>query len=359
MENNFKLPIANYQLQAAILETLRYFSFFNYGPSAEEIYTFLKKRCSKRALDEILQKMAKKSLISISYGGKGKEVSLGKEAGPGLKSRKQNSLPDNYTDFLSLTKFLYYTDNMPRHTLGEYKRKLQVKSYKLKVTISLSKIEKILPYVKILSRFPQIKLVGLSGSAAMLNAKHDHDVDLFIITEKDRLFTGRFIALIVAELMKIRRGRLITTRVRPHQSGMAKDKVCLNLFFDESDLSIPKRKRSEYVAHEVLQMKSLIQKDDVYLRFLDANKWVFDIFPNAKKSNLLFVNSNLGKTKKTSPHYQLPITHYIGYVIEQVFKRFQLHFINRHRTTELITNTQLWFHPDDFEKKFTNKTQSF
>ena len=45
----------------------------------------------------------------------------------------------------------------------------------------------------------------------------------------------------------------------------------------------------------------------------------------------------------------------LGFVIfnkiESIFKKVQLSLINRHRTTEIITSTQLWFHPDDFEKK--------
>ena len=41
-------------------------------------------------------------------------------------------------------------------------------------------------------------------------------------------------------------------------SNTITNKVCLNLFFDESDLAVPKFKRSEYVAHEVLQMKPLV-----------------------------------------------------------------------------------------------------
>ena len=36
---------------------------------------------------------------------------------------------------------------------------------------------------------------------------------------------------------------------------------------------------------------------------------------------------------------------------EFVLKYFQVALIRKHRTTEVITDTQLWFHPEDFEKK--------
>jgi hypothetical protein len=40
-----------------------------------------------------------------------------------------------------------------------------------------------------------------------------------------------------------------------------------------------------------------------------------------------------------------------GNFAELVLKTLQLSYINRHRTTEIITDTQLWFFPRDFEKK--------
>ena len=44
--------------------------------------------------------------------------------------------------------------------------------------------------------------------------------------------------------------------------------------------------------------------------------------------------------------------------LESKLKKLQLQLINKHKTTELITDSQLWFHPDDFEKKLTKKFTS-
>ncbi len=180
----------------------------------------------------------------------------------------------------------------------------------------------------------------------MINAKEEDDIDLFIITAKNRLFTGRFIAVCLAALLRIRRRR----------SGFhflcSNNKVCLNLFFDQSCLTVPDFKKTEYVAHEVLQMKPLINKEDIYQRFLIANQWVSKFFPNALNAIL--------KLKVESPQYKLPrqnfkfptvILNVIAEVAEKVLKLFQMYFINQHKTTELITENQLWFHPEDFGKK--------
>jgi len=231
-------------MKSEILSVIKYFSFFNYFPTEDEIYLFLKTKTSRVKFKQILNEMAIKN------------------------------------------------------TVGEYG---------IKVKSSLMKIKKIDRYVRLLSYFPQIKLIGLSGSVAMNNAKEEDDIDLFIITAKNRLFTARFIAILIAQLLNLKRFRV--TRFALHATRTNRDKVCLNLFFDESNLKVPKNKRTEYVAHEILQMKPLVNKNNTHMMFID-----FELF----------------------------------------IKKLQLYFINKHKTNEIVTDTQLWFHPVDFNKKIKN-----
>ena len=189
-------------MQREIKKVIRYFSNFDYFPSFNEIYTFLPIKTTKIKL-------------------KGK-----------LK-----------------------------YSIGEYSmKKCQMST--VKCQNSKNKLRKIRLYIKLLAKFPQIKLIGLSGTVAMMNAKKNDDIDLFIITSKDRLWTGRFIAVILTQILGLKRKR---------GAKKAKDKICLNLFFDESKLLVPDFKKTEYVAHEILQMKPLINKDRTYERFLRAN----------------------------------------------------------------------------------------
>ena len=269
--------------EAIVLETIRYFSFFKFAPDFGEIYTFLKKKSSKSGLASILENMAKKKVIKRSQNG------------------------DLYT-------------------LPQYANRLKI--YDLRFKNSKEKIDKIKPYIKLLSFFPQIKLVGLSGTVAMMNAYENDDIDLFTITARNRLFTGRIIALVLSQILGLRRTRT---------ANYFKNKVCLNLFFDESDLRIPKYKQTEYVSHEVLQMKPLINKNNTYERFLDKNKWVYNFFPNAKKL----------KTQKIDENN----SNFLENLVENLLKKLQLISIKQHQTSEIVTDTQLWFFPEDFEKK--------
>lgn len=282
-------------MNSYLKKVLLYFTRFEYAATLEELYTFFPESVSWRRLRNMIDDEVKNKHL----------------------------------------KNLDFHDSILRYTLPQYSNKTS--KFRRKLRISEYKIRRLLPYVRMLASFPQIKLVGLSGSVSMLNAEKNHDVDLFVITAGNRLFTGRFIALLLAEIMNIRRRRA-------SRGSQAKDSVCLNLFFDESQLQIPRKKRSEYVAHEVLQMKPLEQKGDIYSRFIDINRWVFDIFPNAQKLERYRVAKKINRSKNVNSLG-------IADLIEALLKKVQLFLISRHRTTELVTDTQLWFHPDDFEKK--------
>ena len=415
---NWKLEIGN--LEKEILDTIQYFFFFDYPPTLEEIYTFLKKKTSKRHLAGILEKMEKKKLLTVqkdtsfssSPRRRGSTNSIKWNMTLGGIALERKGSQSRYT----LHQYNGYPPVIPRseatrnlakqgarlylakrNNLTINNQQSAISNFTKKYQISISKLNslKFKLYIKLLSLFPQIKLIGLSGSVAMLNAGEDHDVDLFIVTAKNRLWTGRFTALILAQLLLLRRSRdRYDVIVSPAKGGTrqsqnkrllrrftprndkVEDKVCLNLFFDESDLAVPKFKRSGYVAHEVLQMKPIFAKDNTYLSFIDANRWVFDIFPNSK-SKIKNQISSIDKLRMTLSKVEVSKIHiknkkYIKYLIfifnilflifnifptliEKLSRKIQLILINRHRTTELVSNTQLWFHPEDFADKLKSQ----
>jgi len=317
-------------IKKEILKTIKYFSIFTYYPTSEEIHTFLELKISKNGLKKEIKKMVVDKLI----------------------------------------------EKYARYTVGEYSIG-RIKSLELRIKNSKIKLNnwRFRAYIKLISLFSQIKLVGLSGSISMMNAEEGDDIDLFIITAKNRLFTGRLIAIAMAQILGLRRSRKIEkldtifSTATPPWGPLAivskkvpslltipqslkpnpyKNKVCLNLFFDERELKVPKYKQTLFVGHEVLQMKPLVAKGDIYERFLEANEWVFRIFSNAKE-NLEFKIKN-SESKKRIISSKLLILNF-GRIIELILKKIQLNSINKHRTTEIITDSQLWFHPDDFEKK--------
>jgi hypothetical protein len=266
-----------------ILRVLKYFAFFSYPPTLKEIHLFLDKPISLKKLGKIMEKKVKTG-----------------------EFRAQEIDALRYT-FSGKVNF--------------FERKQERNTY------SSRKIEKLTKYLTILNRLPNLLLTGISGSVAMKNAKMTDDLDIFIITIPNRLWTARFCVIILAYILGIKRNR---------GDKNVTDKVCLNLFFDGRNVKIPDEKRNEYVGHEVLQLKPVLNRNSTYERFLYENGWVRDFFPNAplpKRAPKLVSKGSV-----------------LGNMVEDILRRVQLWIMSRHRTSEIISDTQLWFFPKDFQR---------
>lgn len=300
-------------MEKKLLKTIKYFTFFSYAPSFEQIHTFLPVKITKIQLKKRLDQMVREGQLIKKTVNKN---NLAKISNFSFLS----------SNFSLLTLELY---TLPPHRIL-FKKRID------RAILSKNKVNKVSHYLKILSSFPQINLVGLSGAVAVEGASKTDDVDLFIIAGQGRLWTARFLAVFLAELFGLRRRR---------KAKKVKDKVCLNLFFEESNLSVLKSKRNVYVGHEILQMKPLVNKDRVYERFLAANSWAYGIFPNVRPIG----RGEIGMRRSLTSPFSL-LTSPFTALVEGLLKTLQLYIIEKHKTTEIITDTQLWFHPADFEK---------
>lgn len=141
-----------------------------------------------------------------------------------------------------------------------------------RVESSRKKLQKAAHIIRILSHIPTLKLIGISGSLSMDNAKKDDDIDLFFITSAHTLWISRILVLSVLIILKEKRGR---------ERVIAKDRICPNMFLSETALSTQSNSRNIYVAHELSQLKVLYAKDNIYQKFLAANSWALSFLPNA------------------------------------------------------------------------------
>lgn len=186
-----------------------------------------------------------------------------------------------------------------------------------------------------LKRTPTIKLIGVSGSVAMVNADEDDDIDLFIITSRNSLWLTRLLATIIVDLLGKRR--------RPNDTYVA-DKICLNMFVDEDSLATSKDRQNLYTAHEVCQLKVLYDRDNTHQKFLAANVWVRKFLPNGIDIKILRYKDTKSKEKK-SPN--ILISQYLS-ILNWLAKHLQLLYMKRHRTHEFVTDHCLFFHPKDY-----------
>lgn len=178
---------------------------------------------------------------------------------------------------------------------------------------------------------PTVKLLAITGSLTMNNSCQASDIDLLIITRPHTLWLTRpFVYLL-----------LFLTRLPVRQPGRSvqKDKLCLNIWMDESDLLI--RIQNLYTAHELAQIMPLINRGNAYQRLLYTNRWILSFWPNAVK-----ITKSKPRNSKTN-NYLFLFFYYLNFISYY----FQLLYMQKKRTTELITPTRAFFHRTDWSQK--------
>lgn len=113
-----------------------------------------------------------------------------------------------------------------------------------------------------LIHFPYVRGVAISGSLSKNYADADSDIDLFIITKKNRLWVARTIMHAFKKL---------TFLVNKQHY------FCMNYYLDEQQMQIPEK--NIYTAIEVITLIPL-EGDAVFEQFFVANSWTRDYLPN-------------------------------------------------------------------------------
>ena len=199
--------------------------------------------------------------------------------------------------------------------------------------------------VKILRFIPAIKMIGITGALAMQNADENSDIDLVIITKRGTLWTTRLFSYLVTWLLGI--------KTRKPKDNDQKDKLCLNIWLDESALIWTKKDRNIYTAHEIAQIIPLVNRDKIYEKFLYKNKWIKEYWPNAVRiSSMQHVAGS--RERKTILH----VTSYLLLkVVEQLAFRLQYQYMKSKMTREVVTKNRAIFHPNDWGKVVINRFQ--
>lgn len=291
-------------MEKAILKTLIYSNIFDYPLTLSEIHKWLiGRKTTPREVEKTLKVLKSKRKIS---------------------SKK---------DFF----FLRGNEQMVNKRIRKAK---QSAIYKAKVKV-ISQFLKIIPWVK---------LVGISGGLSMENADKRDDIDLIIITSKNRVWLSRLLVLGFLNILGQRR------KVE-HSLKEASGKICCNIFLEEDNL-IQKRK-DLYTAHEVLQMKVIWERENIYSKFLEDNDWVFKFLPNwISDRQGSFTGSRLVSSQphSISSHSLPPFS-----LLEILSKNLQLKIMQKPKGMERVEEGALYFHPNDIReyilKTFKEKTQ--
>jgi D-beta-D-heptose 7-phosphate kinase/D-beta-D-heptose 1-phosphate adenosyltransferase len=128
---------------------------------------------------------------------------------------------------------------------------------------------------RVLAKIPFVKMVGITGSLAMQATRADDDIDLMVVTAKNTLWLTRITSYFLLAYFGF--------KVRHFGDPDAKDRLCLNIWLDETALPWDKAQRNVYTAHEIAQIVPLVNKNQTYEQFLWQNRWLLKYWPRAIK----------------------------------------------------------------------------
>lgn len=220
------------KLEKAILDTVAYFDIFAYPMTLIEIWKWL---CFEEA--------------------DGAGISLDKIKEVLDNSEKMKSLIDNKWGF-------YFFKN--REQIVELRRE--------RYNLAEEKFRKALRVARFLKLAPGLKMIGVCNSLAWGNASDESDIDLFIVTEKNKIWSARFWTVVFLKIF----------RLRP-KKDKTKDKICLSFFVDEEHLnmeSLAIQNQDIYLIYWINQVVPIFDKDGVYQKFLESNEWIKKFLPN-------------------------------------------------------------------------------
>lgn len=170
---------------------------------------------------------------------------------------------NNLSDLVSRGK-VKFKNNV--YYLSNTKIKNRDKKYNSAVLV----FEKLNFLKDIFQKVPYIKMVAVTGSLASYYFDEEvDDIDLFIVAEKNRIWITRFFLVLIFKILNV-----YINNKNPDL------KLCPNFYISSEFDSWDKSKHTIYTAHEILMMQPIYQVDDTYFKFLDANRWVLDFYPN-------------------------------------------------------------------------------
>ncbi len=130
-------------------------------------------------------------------------------------------------------------------------------------TYSRELLERDRRVLSFVSRLPFVRMVALSGSLAHLNAEGAADLDLFVITSANRVWSVTVTMLAVARLLGWRK------------------RLCMNYVISEQRMAI--HPADLFSANQIIHLRPVFGHE-VYRRFVQTNTFVADLYPNFQVS---------------------------------------------------------------------------
>lgn len=201
------------------------------------------------------------------------------------------------------------------------------------------------------SLLPQIQMIALCNSRAMGEADENSDIDLFIITKKGNLWTGRFVVTALTSLLGVRRRNTHgLQKWTPEYIKRTKNKFCLSFFITKEAMSLENirlQPNDPYLDRWIYTLVPLVNKNATYEHFMEVNWDEPTYFPTNPSWRLFYMKLGsifgfLSLFENLIKKLWLPKT---LSTYERLGKPWWV----------LITDTMLKFHDNDQRKNYQGK----
>lgn len=215
-EKNLKIS----SIKESVFDVLTYFSIFKFPLFFWEIHKYMSYDCSEEELKTVLDNML-------------------------------------------ATQQIYYENSCYSQQID----KEQIQNKIERFTLAQKRLVQAQKRARLISKFPFVSMVAISGSLSKYSSKPDGDIDYFIVTKHNRLWIARTLLHLFKKFTFL--------------VGKEHD-FCMNYFVDTSRLKI--EEQNKFTAIEISSL--IIQEgEDVFNAFLKENNWIKQFVPNAYKAH--------------------------------------------------------------------------
>lgn len=201
---------------------------------------------------------------------------------------------------------------------------------------------KALKMASLISKFPFVRAVALSGSISKGYMDSTTDVDFFIITTPKRLWLTRTLLILYKKVFLLNSFRFF----------------CLNYFIDEDNLEIPDR--NIFSATEMNTLKPVFGHKLMAL-FFRSNNWVTEYYKgySREKTN----EDEYVKKMRVKKSLEFLLSNFIGNIIDILSMKLTVQFWrlkykndskNLFTTSFRLNRSVAKYHPGNFQKRVLN-----
>jgi hypothetical protein len=150
--------------------------------------------------------------------------------------------------------------------------------------------------IDVVRRAPFVRMVAFSGATAHENTR-DEDIDMFVVTARERTWAAALFLLGAMKLLGRRRT------------------ICLNYFLSEDHLAL--KEHDPFTASQIVSLKPLTGYG-VFYRLVRENEWGASFFPNFWERYRALVPPRVREPRSGAPVWEALLSFGGGYLLERV-----------------------------------------